>query len=118
MTRQRIRPAILLKLSDPCPTCEGTGRVLSAETVAAKIERWFIRARLASDVRKFRLIVHPNEAEHLTQNKEERLKRIRKMIKRDIYLESDQLLAPQRYRIFSAEDNVELTDMFNPRGVK
>jgi len=118
MTRQRIRPAILLKLSDPCPTCEGTGRVLSAETVAAKIERWFIRARLASDVRKFRLIVHPNIAEHLTQNKEERLKRIRKMIKRDIYLESDQLLAPQRYRIFSAEDNVELTDMFNPRGVK
>jgi len=53
MTRQRIRPAILLKLSDPCPTCEGTGRVLSAETVAAKIERWFIRAGLASDVRKF-----------------------------------------------------------------
>jgi len=42
----------------------------------------------------FRLIVHPNEAEHLTQNKEERLKRIRKMIKRDIYLETDQLLAP------------------------
>lgn len=118
MTRQRIRPALLLKLSDPCPTCEGTGRVLSAETVAAKIERWFIRARLASDVRKFRLIVHPNISEHLSHNKDERLKRIRKMIKSDIYLESDQLLTPQRYRIFSAEDNVELTDMFNPRGVK
>ncbi len=118
MTRQRIRPSILLTLSDPCPTCNGTGRVLSAETVAAKIERWFIRARLASDVRNFRLVVHPVEAEHLTKNREERLKRIRKMIKRNIELEVDRLLAPDRFRVFAADDNVELSEMFDPRLVK
>ena len=33
-------------------------------------------------------------------------------------LECDHILVPRRYRIFSTEDNVELTDMFNPRGVK
>jgi ribonuclease G len=118
MTRQRIRPSIMITLSDPCPTCDGTGRVLSPETVAAKIERWFMRAHVASDVRRFRLIVHPKQAEYFAQDKEERLKRIRKVSKCKIELETDKLLGPDKYRIFDADDDVEFTDMFNPRGPK
>ncbi|MBI3871609.1 MAG: Rne/Rng family ribonuclease, partial [candidate division Zixibacteria bacterium] len=118
MTRQRIRPSITTALTAPCPTCEGTGRVLSPETLSAKLERWFERAQVATDVRKFLLVVHPRQAEHLQEDKEARLKRIRKLCKRDIVLETDQLLAPDRYRIFSADDGVELTDAFNPRSTK
>ena len=64
MTRQRIRPQFMLAQTDPCPTCEGTGRVLSPETIAAKLERWFERARAATSIKRFRLIVHPRQAEH------------------------------------------------------
>ncbi|MEW5700930.1 MAG: Rne/Rng family ribonuclease [Candidatus Zixiibacteriota bacterium] len=118
MTRQRIRPSITTALTSPCPTCEGTGRVLSTETLAAKLERWFTRARVATDVRRFLLVLHPHQAEYLQEEKEVRLKRLRKIAKREIILETDQLLAPDKYRIFSAEDGVELTDAFNPRATK
>ncbi|HUU44426.1 MAG TPA: Rne/Rng family ribonuclease, partial [Acidobacteriota bacterium] len=114
MTRQRIRPSVMTALTDPCPICEGTGRVLSPGTLTAKIERWFMRARVASDVRKFRLVVYPSEAEHLRADREARLKRLRKLSKCDIELETDRLLAPDHYRVFSAEDGLELTDAFNP----
>jgi len=118
MTRQRVRPSIMITLSDPCPTCDGTGRVLSPETVAAKIERWFRRAHLASDVKKFRLVVNPKQADYLSEDKEQRLKRMCKVSKCRIELETDKLLGPDKYRIFSADDGVEFTEMFNPRGPK
>ncbi|MEW5875232.1 MAG: Rne/Rng family ribonuclease [Candidatus Zixiibacteriota bacterium] len=118
MTRQRVRPSILLKLSDPCPTCAGTGRVLSPETVAAKIERWFNRAKVASDVRKFRLVLNPKQAELMQEDKDARLRRIRKQTRFDITIETDELLGPDKYHIYSAEDGVELTEMFDPRNVK
>ncbi len=118
MTRQRVRPSILLTLSNPCPTCDGTGRVLSPETVAAKIERWFMRAKVASDIKKYHLVVHPMVGDHLTEENEARLKRIRKLGRCKISMETDKLLDPDKYRILSAEDEVELTEMFDPRGVR
>jgi ribonuclease G len=115
MTRQRIRPSIMMSLTDPCPTCEGTGRVLSTETLTAKLERWFMRARVASDVHKFRLVVHPVEADHLRANREARLKRLRKLSKCDIRLETDELLPPDKYKILSGDDDLDLTDAFKPK---
>jgi len=115
MTRQRIRPSILMALTDPCPTCAGTGRVLSPESVAAKLERWFMRAKVAMDVRRYRLVVHPDIAAHMQEDREDRIKRLRKISRSTINLETDQLLAPDAYRIYSLEDGLELTDAFLPR---
>ena len=39
MSRQRVRPSLLSQLSDPCPYCTGTGKILSLETMSNKIER-------------------------------------------------------------------------------
>ena len=115
MTRQRIRPQFMLAQTDPCPTCEGTGRVLSPETIAAKLERWFERARAATSIKRFKLVVHPKEAEYLLADKEAWLKRIKKSSKSDITVETDELLGPDKYRIVSVDDGVDLTDAFHPR---
>jgi ribonuclease G len=115
MTRQRIRPSFMMAQTDPCPTCNGTGRILSPETLTAKIERWFMRARAASEVKRFRLIVHPNQEAYLAEDKEARLKKIRKVSKCRITLEADELLGPDKFRVFPADADVELTEMFNPR---
>ncbi len=115
MTRQRIRPQFMLALTDPCPTCQGTGRVLSPDTVAAKLERWFDRARAATNIKRFRLVVHPTQAEYLLADKEAWLKRIKKSSKSDITVETDGLLGPDKYRIVSVDDGIDLTDAFHPR---
>ena len=35
MTRQRVRQSHLQNMTEACPTCHGTGRVFTAETIAA-----------------------------------------------------------------------------------
>lgn len=39
LTRKKTKPALLEALTVKCPSCEGTGRVLSPETIAFRLER-------------------------------------------------------------------------------
>src|SRR5688500_20073217 len=39
MTRQRVRQSHLQSMTEPCPTCHGTGRVFTPETIVRRIER-------------------------------------------------------------------------------
>ncbi|WP_057761702.1 Rne/Rng family ribonuclease [Cytobacillus praedii] len=39
LTRKKTKPAISEALTVKCPSCEGTGRVLSSETIAFRLER-------------------------------------------------------------------------------
>ncbi|HEY0152419.1 MAG TPA: Rne/Rng family ribonuclease, partial [Longimicrobium sp.] len=39
MTRQRVRPSLYQTQTEACPTCSGTGRVFTPETLVRRIER-------------------------------------------------------------------------------
>lgn len=112
MTRQRVRPSLFHTFSEPCPVCEGSGRVLSPETVATKIERWLKRARAGSDEKELKLIVHPSVAEHLLENEEVKLRQLKKEYKMKIELVEDENMDMQEYRFFSAKQNMDITDEF------
>lgn len=112
MTRQRVRPSLLYTFSEPCPICGGFGRVLSKETVIAKIERWFARARLYSKERQVRLIVHPNIGAYLLENNEDRLKHLGRLYKIKIELQKDPLLPLHGFKVYSSKGNSELSDKF------
>ena len=43
MTRQRIRVSLLDSMSEECPTCRGSGRIISKETLITRIEHWLRR---------------------------------------------------------------------------
>jgi ribonuclease G len=112
LTRQRVRPSLYHTLSEVCPTCEGTGLVLSRETVTTKIERWFQRARISSRDRKFRLEVNPVVAEHLSENNNQRLKAIGDRSRLRVQLiENDQLPA-DRFEVFSLRRKRYVTEDF------
>lgn len=112
MTRERIRPSLLYTFSEPCPTCEGAGRVLSKETLASKIERWFKRARVRSVDKKFKLTVHPEVHKILTQGKESRMKKLCRMLRIEVDVEIDENLSVDEFRVFSLEERIEITDRF------
>jgi len=118
MTRQRIRPSLTQSLSDPCPICNGRGRVLSKDTLGLKLERWFARAKIAAGIKKFRLVVHPTFAEYMTDPKEKRLESLAKSLRLKIDLDTSETLAPDKYQVFSVDDGVELTEMFALRSGK
>lgn len=112
MTRQRVRPSLLFTFSESCPTCKGTGRVVSRETTLARIERWLKRSRAASIERRLTVRVHPTVGEYILENRNERLKRVRRSTRVWLNVEMDPDLPLDAYRIYSRKRNVDITDKF------
>ena len=112
MTRQRVRPNLLHTHSEPCPTCNGTGRVMGPDTTVTRIERWLQRSYAATRERRFVLRVHPDVAGYMLENREERLRSIRKATKARLELEEDVSLSPQEYRFYSLKRCLDVTAEF------
>jgi hypothetical protein len=89
--------------------------VLSKDTIATKIERWFQRARAGSQNRKFKLIVNPGISAYLSASESNILKRISKQLRFKIELIEDNELSPENYRVVSVDDNLEITDLFKTK---
>ena len=115
MTRQRTRPSLIQTYSVPCPTCKGFGRVLSYETIATKIERWFQRAKAAVKTRKFELVVHPDVAKYITDPETDIFRRFSKQLRFKITLVEDDTLSPENYKVISLDDNLEVTDLYKTK---
>lgn len=115
MTRERIRPSILHTLSEICPCCGGIGRVISKETVAMKIERWFKRAKVGSECRDYRLLVSPDLATILEKAKDNRIRKLSKKLKLNIELVKDESLSSDKFRVFDLDQQMEVTEVFESR---
>jgi ribonuclease G len=112
MTRERIRPSILHTLSEPCTCCQGIGRVISKETVAMKIERWFKRAKVGSKSKRYKLFVHPDLSKILMYGKMNRIQKLNKELSLEIKLIPDEVLPPETFKVFSEDERVDVTNLF------
>ncbi|OQB92161.1 MAG: hypothetical protein BWX83_00283 [Candidatus Cloacimonetes bacterium ADurb.Bin117] len=63
-----MRSTLIAKLSDPCPTCNGSGRIVSKDTMLMRIHRWLRRSDYFIRNKKFRVMVHPELLEHIKSN--------------------------------------------------
>ena len=67
ITRQRVRPAMDVKVEEECPSCGGTGKIKSSYLFTDALES---KIRIVSEelgIRKFRLHVHPFVAAYINQ---------------------------------------------------
>lgn len=112
MTRQRVRPNLLHTHSEPCPICSGTGRIMGPDTTLTRIERWLQRSYAATREKRYVLKVHPDVAKYILENREERLKSLRKATKARLQVETDTTLGPQDYRFFSTKRSLDVTAEF------
>jgi ribonuclease G len=112
MTRERIRPSLTMTFSEPCPHCQGAGRVLSRETVATKIERWFNRANNDGRFKKYDLAVNPHLAESMIGNGLNRVNKIMKMLGIKINIIRDTTIPVQEFKVFDSASNADLSDEY------
>jgi ribonuclease G len=112
LTRERIRPSLIFTFSEACPHCHGFGRILSRDTVATKIERWFNRARVDGRYKKYNLVINPLLAETMISDGINRVGKIMKMHGFKITLVRDTTIPMQEFRVFEGEQNSELTDIY------
>jgi ribonuclease G len=68
MTRQRIRVSLLDSMSEECPTCQGSGRIISRETLLTRIEHWLRRYKSKHRDLRIRLQLHKEIAEFITND--------------------------------------------------
>jgi len=109
MTRERVRPSLMTALSEPCPHCNGIGRVLSKQTMATKIERWFLRAKAIGGRAKFNLIVNPGLADFLTDANGNRVARLANEHHFHINLIRDTTISLQQFLVIDPETGADLT---------
>lgn len=113
MTRERVRPSHMATLSEPCPCCDGVGRIMSKENIATKIERWFHRAKAAGKYNDYHLVVNPEMAEvMLHANGTSRVKRIMTVHKCRVNIVRDTTMSQAEYRILNARDNADITSLY------
>jgi ribonuclease G len=99
-------------ISDRCPVCDGVGRVLSRESMAVKIERWFKRAASAGKTNRFQLIANPQVADLLVAGRPSRLRNLEKNLKQKIDVIIDTTLHPEEFTVLDAGSEKDITDIY------
>ncbi|MBN1465347.1 Rne/Rng family ribonuclease [candidate division KSB1 bacterium] len=112
MTRERVRPALLFAISEPCPACVGTGRVISKSTTSAKIERWMKRYRREGGSRSVQLVVHPELAKYLSAGKKSPLRKLTWSYWTRIKIVQDENISMDEFRFMDKMGEEDLTDRF------
>ncbi len=111
-TRQRIGRSIVEKLSEPCPTCQGSGRLYAATVLLNSIERWLRNFRTHSREWRLRLVVHPRIARQLCAGILSR--RLCLMLRYRVWLQvvPDPNMPSDQFRMISLRRNRDVTQEY------
>ncbi len=115
MSRQRVRPSLLSQLSDPCPYCIGTGKVLSLETMGSRIERLSQRIASATKERRFQIQANPTLALYLLEERAEQFRELCRTFDLEINVLDDPTLHVEEFRIISLATERDLLAEFEKK---
>jgi ribonuclease G len=113
MTRQRVRPSLYHTQTEPCPTCGGTGRIFTPETVVRRIERSIRRAAAEGKDRQVTVRVHPEVALFIIEQEPRFLKELEKSLKLTLGLRDDPLMQPDEVRLVATSTQQDLSAKYN-----
>lgn len=109
MTRQRVRQNLFEWLTEPCPTCEGIGRISNRSSVVSRLDQWLLHYKKTSPDRRLTIRVHPTLAAYLSEGSISRL--VRLMVRHFIRLriEPDPTIPHHSFRIISQRTGKDVT---------
>jgi ribonuclease G len=65
ITRQRIRPSVVNSVSNVCPTCGGTGSIVTRSTIVADLDAWLSKFKHNTEYRAVDIYINPYLKSHL-----------------------------------------------------
>ena len=112
MTRQRVRQSHYQSMTEPCPTCDGTGRVFTPETIVRRMER-SVR-RMVVEGRRDNLLVklHPDVAMYVLEQERELVQRLQKAASFSLELRDDPLLKPDEFKLVVKAQGRDVTQQY------
>jgi ribonuclease G len=99
MTRKRTRESLVQLLTEPCPTCEGSGVVKSVVTVAYEILREVRRSGMLVDNDKIDIECAPRVAELLSRQERDYLDHLEKRFQKKIEVIGQKGWKPDQFRV-------------------
>jgi ribonuclease G len=112
MSRQRVRPSLMSQLSDPCPYCNGTGKVLSLETMSNRIERLVHRIAIVTKEKRLQIQANPMLALYLLEERPEQFREMCRSFNLEVNVMDDPGLHVEDFRIVSLESERDLIAEF------
>ena len=113
MTRQRIRVSLLDSMSEECPSCHGSGRIISQETLITRIDHWLRRYKSKHRSLRLRLQLHPHNADYLSGEKKHVLRGLMWQNFVHLKIEENVELPQDEFRFLRSKDGEDVTDEMN-----
>jgi len=109
MTRKKVRQSLGDAMTRVCPTCEGRGRVMSEETVAARVRRELRELLRTSDAQAMLVEVHPSVAALLIGSGGAKLREMERELGKVIYIRGSEELSHEgsKFRLFDTKAEVQ-----------
>lgn len=99
MTRQRVRQSHWQSVTETCPTCNGTGRVFTPETIVRRVERSVKRMIVEGQRDALVIRLHPEVALYLLEEEPEYLRGLEEAAPFRVELRDDPLLKPDEFKL-------------------
>lgn len=112
MTRQRVRQSHLQSMTEACPTCQGTGRVFTAETVVRRVERSVKRMGVEGRTDPLVIKLHPDVAMYVLEQEHDFLKKLENAVGFGLELRDDPLLKPDEFKLVVKSAGRDVTDQY------
>jgi len=112
MTRQRVRQSHWQSMTETCPTCSGTGRVFTPETIVRRVERAVRRMAAEGRREPVTLRLHPEVALHVLEQEHDFVKRLEKLAGFSLDLRDDPLLKPDEMKLVMKGAQRDVTQQY------
>jgi ribonuclease G len=99
MTRKRTRESLQHILCEDCPTCEGRGYVMTAETVCFEVFREIIRQSRQFEFDEAMVLAHQNVIELMLDEQAPSLAELEKQTGKTIRLQPEALYDPEQFDV-------------------
>ena len=101
VSRKRVRPSLLTFFSDECPYCKGTGKVLSFDSLANKIEQWIRRVGSRTREKRIQLRVNSSLALYLEDERRGIFDAMERQYRIKIEIQDDPRLHREDFKLVS-----------------
>ena len=100
-------------MSDKCPACHGSGRIISRETLITRIDHWLRRYKSKHRSLRLKLQLHPENSNYLNGEKKHILRGL--MWQNFVHLKilENNDLRPDEFRFLRGKNDIDVTQEMN-----
>lgn len=109
MSRKRVRTSLYHSLSEPCPTCEGRGRIFTPEVIATEIDRVVRKLSVNGNEKQLMIRIHPVVALHLMEKEQDLLHQLESRTGIELKLRDDPMMQMDAISVYSLPSRKQIT---------